>query len=251
MTEISTDLRNELEQAQVYADEYKELFEEQRDENKKLKAENRDLNTKCNNCLHDKSVLSGQLSSLRSENKNLNQKVGEWKAKAELQEKKLIASAEATTAKPAIDETAAKARSNQDVDYDYQPGIFSRFFGTLVGAPVGAVIGTPIGAVRGGVSKAIGHSDDFSDYLGPGIAGEAVGKVGGLGIGAVTGIVTGAVKGFSQGLVLGYKYPFSSESFSLNGDLVSDYDPYDFSISEKKEVKSSKPAEAKSEVTKQ
>ena len=60
--------------------------------------------------------------------------------------------------------------------------------------------------------------------------GEAFGKVGGLGVGAVSGALTGAVKGFTNGLVLGYRYPFSAESFSLAGDMTHDYDPYDFRI---------------------
>ena len=65
--------------------------------------------------------------------------------------------------------------------------------------------------------------------------GEAFGKVGGLGVGSVTGALSGAVKGFANGLVLGYKHPFSAESFSLDGDFIGDFDPYNFHIDEHKE----------------
>ncbi|NQY79664.1 MAG: hypothetical protein HRT47_05065 [Candidatus Caenarcaniphilales bacterium] len=239
MTEVSHDLRNELEQAKVYADEYKELYKEQKEENKKLKNENMSLNNKCNNCLREKAVLDGKLTSLTAENKDLNRRVGEWKAKAEMSEKTVIASSKTSHSSKIqrdSDVHQMKGRHNDDVDYVYEAGLFHRIFGTLVGAPVGAVVGAPIAAVRGSAAKGIDHADDFSDYMGPGTMGEAFGKVGGLGVGAISGALTGAVKGFTNGLVLGYKYPLSAESFSLDGDIIGDYDPYDFHIHEPHEM---------------
>lgn len=236
MTEVSRDLRNELEQAKVYADEYKELYKEQKEENNKLKNENMSLNNKCNNCLREKAVLDAKVTSLTAENKDLNRRVGEWKAKAEMTEKTVVASSKTTRHSNEIHKETEvheiKGRHNDDIDYVYETRLFHRIFGTLIGAPVGAVIGAPIGAVRGSASKGIDHADDFADYMGPGTMGEAFGKVGGLGVGAVSGALTGAVKGFTTGLVLGYKYPFSAESFSLDGDIIGDYDPYDFHIHE-------------------
>ena len=239
MTEISHDLRQDLDQAKVYADEYKTLYKEQKEENKKLKSENQSLNTKCNNCIREKASLEGKYNSLSAENKDLNRRVGEWKAKAEMSQPKTGVATNTTKHASNIhkeDEVhSLKGRKNSDTDYVYEAGLFHRFFGTLVGAPVGAVVGSPIGAVRGSVSKGIDHADDFSDYLGPGIMGEAFGKVGGLGVGSVTGALSGAVKGFANGLVLGYKHPFSAESFSLDGDFIGDFDPYNFHIDEHKE----------------
>lgn len=232
ITEVSRDLRNELAQAKVYVDEYKDLYKNEKEANKKLKNENASLNSKCNNCLREKAVLNGKLNSLTADNKDLNRRVGEWKAKAEVIDKTLIASSK-TKHKSGIhggSEVQMQSEHKDDIDYIYEPGLFHRIFGTLVGAPLGAVVGAPIAAVRGSVAKAIDHADDFSDYLGPGTMGETFGKVGGLGVGAISGALTGAVKGFANGLVIGYKYPFSAESFSVDGDIIGDYDPYDFII---------------------
>jgi len=225
MTDLSADLRNELDRARMNADEYKNLYLEQQAESKKLRSDLDTANQKCNDCYRDKAQLEGTLSSLRTENSDLNRRVGEFKAKADML-------AQAPAPQAAKVETK-KVEEKAAVDCVGCTGpncsIFHRVFGTLVGAPVGVIAGTPIGAVRGSIAKGIDYADGFSEYMGPGILGEATGNVSGLAIGAVTGAFTGAAKGFTTGLKYGYSCPFSAQSFSLNGKFIDAYDPYDFS----------------------
>jgi hypothetical protein len=217
MTDLSSDLRNELEHARLNADEYKNLYLDQQAEAKKLRTDLDSANQKCNDCYRDKAQLDGSMASLRGENQELNRKVGEYKAKADL-----------LAAAPAV--VPAKIEAKPEVAKVYEDsGIFHRVFGTLVGVPVGIAAGTPIGAVRGSLSKAIVYADGFSEYMGPGLLGEAAGNVSGLSVGAVAGALSGAAKGFTTGVKYGYLQPFSARSVSLDGGFINDYNPYDFS----------------------
>ncbi|MFM7457903.1 MAG: hypothetical protein ACKO3R_04490 [bacterium] len=216
MTDLSSDLRNELERARLNADEYKNLYLDQQAEARKLRTDLDSANQKCNDCYRDKAQLDGSIASLRGENQELNRKVGEYKAKADLLVLTPPVSPE-VEAKPEI------AKVGED------SSIFHRVFGTLVGVPVGIAAGTPIGAVRGSVSKAITYADGFSEYMGPGLLGEAAGNVSGLGVGAVAGAFSGAAKGFTTGVKYGYLSPFSARSVSLDGAFTNGYNPYDFS----------------------
>jgi hypothetical protein len=217
MTDLSSDLRNELEHARLNADEYKNLYLDQQAEAKKLRTDLDSANQKCNDCYRDKAQLDGSMASLRGENQELNRKVGEYKAKADL-----------LAAAPAV--VPAKIEAKPEVAKVYEDSsIFHRVFGTLVGVPVGIAAGTPIGAVRGSVSKAITYADGFSEYMGPGLLGEAAGNVSGLSVGAIAGAFSGAAKGFTTGVKYGYLQPFSARSVSLNGGFINGYNPYDFS----------------------
>jgi hypothetical protein len=211
MTDLSSDLRNELEHARLNADEYKNLYLDQQAEAKKLRTDLDSANQKCNDCYRDKAQLDGSMASLRGENQELNRKVGEYKAKADL-----------LAAAPAV--VPAKIEAKPEVAKVYEDsGIFHRVFGTLVGVPVG------IAAGRGSLSKAIVYADGFSEYMGPGLLGEAAGNVSGLSVGAVAGALSGAAKGFTTGVKYGYLQPFSARSVSLNGGFINGYNPYDFS----------------------
>jgi hypothetical protein len=218
MTDLSSDLRNELERARLNADEYKNLYLDQQAEARKLRTDLDSANQKCNDCYRDKAQLDGSLTSLRGENQELNRKVGEYKAKADLL---------AVTPPPA---PPVKAEAKPEIaKVEEDSSIFHRVFGTLVGVPVGIAAGTPIGAVRGSLSKAIVYADGFSEYMGPGLLGEAAGNVSGLGVGAVAGAFSGAAKGFTTGVKYGYLSPFSARSVSLDGGFINGYNPYDFS----------------------
>jgi hypothetical protein len=216
MTDLSSDLRNELERARLNADEYKNLYLDQQAEARKLRTDLDSANQKCNDCYRDKAQLDGSVASLRGENQELNRKVGEYKAKADL-----LAITPPVAPKVELKPEVAEA--------DEDTSIFHRVFGTLVGVPVGIAAGTPIGAVRGSVSKAITYADGFSEYMGPGLLGEAAGNVSGLGVGAIAGAFSGAAKGFTTGVKYGYLQPFSARSVSLNGGFINGYNPYDFS----------------------
>jgi len=216
MTDLSSDLRNELERARLNADEYKNLYLDQQAEARKLRTDLDSANQKCNDCYRDKAQLDGSVASLRGENQELNRKVGEYKAKADLLAITPVVS-------PKIEAKPEVAEADED------NSIFHRVFGTLVGVPVGIAAGTPIGAVRGSVSKAVAYADGFSEYMGTGLLGEAAGNVSGLGVGAVAGAFSGAAKGFTTGVKYGYLHPFSARSVSLNGGFINGYNPYDFS----------------------
>lgn len=223
--DVSSDLRNELDRARMDADEYKNLYFEQQAESKKLRSDLDSSNQKCNDCYRDKAILDGTVSSLRNENQDLNRKVGEYKAKAEM------ATAPAVIASAVTDkQTVRKVSDSKSVEDDKEMGLFNRVFGTLVGVPVGIAAGAPIGAVRGSLNKAIDYSDEFSEYMGPGILGLAAGNVSGLAIGAVSGALSGAAKGFVSGVKYGYSSPFSAQSVSLNGKFAKEYDPYNFHL---------------------
>ena len=116
MTEVSRDLRNDLERAKVYADEYKELYKEQKEENRQLKSENTNLNNKCNNCLREKAILDGKVSHLTAENKDLNRRVGEWKAKAEMSDRTVIASNNTSTSKTVHTSKVHKENTTHKLD---------------------------------------------------------------------------------------------------------------------------------------
>jgi hypothetical protein len=220
MTDLSSDLRNELERARLNADEYKNLYLDQQAEARKLRADLDSANQKCNDCYRDKAQLDGSMTSLRSENQELNRKVGEYKAKADL----------LAMAPPPVPVKVETKPELAKLDEEFmESGIFQRIFGTLVGVPVGIAAGAPIGAVRGSLSKAITYADGFSEYMGPGLLGEAAGNVSGLGVGAVAGALSGAAKGFTTGVKYGYLSPFSARSVSLNGSFINGYNPYDFS----------------------
>jgi|694.fasta_scaffold00143_91 chorismate mutase len=216
MKDLSSDLRNELERARLNADEYKNLYLDQQAEAEKLRTDLDSTNQKCNDCYRDKSQLDGAIANLRSENQELNRKVGEYKAKADL----------LAVAPPVV---PAKIEAKPEVAKADETSIFHRVFGTLVGVPIGIAAGTPIGAVRGSISKAITYADGFSEYMGPGILGEAAGNISGLGAGAIAGAFSGAAKGFTTGVKYGYLYPFTARSVSLNGSFINGYNPYDFS----------------------
>lgn len=229
MTNISADLRNELDRARIDADEYKNLYFEQQAESKKLRSDLDSSNQKCNDCYREKAVLDGTVASLRNENQDLNRKVGEYKAKADM-----------ATAVVAVEPSLNKAKSpvmepkvNSD---EHDLSVLDRVFGTLVGVPVGIAAGAPIGAVRGSVSKAVNYADGFSEYMGPGVLGEAAGNVSGLAVGAIAGAFSGAAKGFVTGVKYGYLSPFTARSLSLDGDFIGGYDPYDFSYSKKEPI---------------
>jgi hypothetical protein len=222
MTDLSSDLRNELERARLNADEYKNLYLDQQTEAKKLRTDLDSANQKCNDCYRDKAQLDGSITSLRGENQELNKKIGEYQAKADLLAAAAVAPVK-VEAKPEVADAECTGCNGINCS------IFHRVFGTLVGVPVGIAAGTPIGAVRGSLSKAITYADGFSEYMGPGLLGEAAGNVSGLGVGAVAGAFTGAAKGFTTGVKYGYLCPFSSRSVSLNGNFINGYNPYDFS----------------------
>jgi chorismate mutase len=217
MKDLSSDLRNELERARLNADEYKNLYLDQQAEAEKLRTDLDSINQKCNDCYRDKSQLDGAIANLRSENQELNRKVGEYKAKTDL----LAVASPVVPVKIEAKPEAAKVEEDSS--------IFHRVFGTLIGVPVGIAAGTPIGAVRGSISKAITYADGFSEYMGPGILGEAAGNISGLGAGAIAGAFSGAAKGFTTGVKYGYLYPFTARSVSLNGSFINGYNPYDFS----------------------
>jgi hypothetical protein len=219
MKDLSSDLRNELERARLNADEYKNLYLDQQAEAKQLRTDLDSTNQKCNDCYRDKAQLDGAIANLRGENQELNRQVGEYKAKADL----------LAAATPAVPVKVEAKPEVANVNADEDNSIFHRVFGTLVGVPVGIAAGTPIGAVRGSLSKAIVYADGFSEYMGPGLLGEAAGNVSGLGVGAIAGAFSGAAKGFTTGVKYGYLHPFSSRSVSLNGGFISGYNPYDFS----------------------
>jgi chorismate mutase len=217
MKDLSSDLRNELERARLNADEYKNLYLDQQAEAEKLRTDLDSINQKCNDCYRDKSQLDGAIANLRSENQELNRKVGEYKAKTDL----LAVASPVVPVKIEAKPEAAKVEEDSS--------IFHRVFGTLIGVPVGIAAGTPIGAVRGSISKAITYADGFSEYMGPGILGEAAGNISGLGAGAIAGAFSGAAKGFTTGVKYGYLYPFTARSVSLSGSFINGYNPYDFS----------------------
>jgi chorismate mutase len=217
MKDLSSDLRNELERARLNADEYKNLYLDQQAEAEKLRTDLDSTNRKCNDCYREKSQLDGAIANLRSENQELNRKVGEYKAKTDL----------LAVASPVVPEKIEAKPEAAKVEED--SSIFHRVFGTLIGVPVGIAAGTPIGAVRGSISKAITYADGFSEYMGPGILGEAAGNISGLGAGAIAGAFSGAAKGFTTGVKYGYLYPFTARSVSLNGSFINGYNPYDFS----------------------
>jgi len=224
MRDVSSDLRNELDRARMDADEYKTMYFEQQAESKKLRSDLDSANQKCNDCYRDKAVLDGTVSSLRNENQDLNRKVGEYKAKAEM------ATAPAVIASAVTEKQALRKPEGSKVADDKEMDLFHRVFGTLVGVPVGIAAGAPIGAVRGSLNKAIDYSDEFSEYMGPGILGLAAGNVSGLAVGAVSGAISGAAKGFVSGVKYGYSSPFSAQSVSLNGKFAKEYDPYNFHL---------------------
>ena len=224
MTDLSSDLRDELERARLNADEYKNLYLDQQAEARKLRTDLDSANQKCNDCYRDKAQLDGSLISLRGENQELNRKVGEYKAKADL-----LAITPPVAPKVELKPEVAKADEECVGCSGANCSILHRVFGTLVGVPVGIAAGTPIGAVRGSISKAITYADGFSEYMGPGLLGEAAGNVSGLGVGSVAGAFSGAAKGFTTGVKYGYLQPFSARSVSLNGGFINGYNPYDFS----------------------
>jgi hypothetical protein len=96
--------------------------------------------------------------------------------------------------------------------------------GSVIATPLGAVFGT----VRGGYSKGADWATELGDELGDNALAQFVGKTIGLPTGIVAGTVTGFARGIHDGVVVGYDKPLSAESFSLAGDMVNDYDPFDF-----------------------
>jgi regulator of replication initiation timing len=96
--------------------------------------------------------------------------------------------------------------------------------GPVVALPIGAVTGT----VRGSINKGTTFADQGSDLLGESLPGQLVGKLGGGVLGTVVGAVSGLFRGLYNGLRYGLTRPFSSESFSLAGKFVEDFNPTNF-----------------------
>lgn len=100
---------------------------------------------------------------------------------------------------------------------------FTSILGVVTGLPVGAIFG----GARGSLSKGTEYADAFSDELGDGPLANIFGIPAGMFVGGIAGGLTGLVKGGIDGIKIGAESPFTNESYSVDGDVLS-FDPYDF-----------------------
>lgn len=100
-------------------------------------------------------------------------------------------------------------------------------FGSLVGAVIGAPIGAVVGMMRGAGSKGMEYSKAICQKYGGGIPVMMFAVPTGMISGGLAGGATGMVKGVTDGVSIGADDPFSAASFSMAGDSILDYEPYD------------------------
>lgn len=95
--------------------------------------------------------------------------------------------------------------------------------GVLTGVPIGLIAG----AARGSTVKSVQYADAWSNEISDTrVVGKLIGVPLGLIVGSFAGGITGGIKGIVDGISIGYNDPFTTESYSLEGDFM-DIDPYD------------------------
>lgn len=120
----------------------------------------------------------------------------------------------------------------QPVEAASAKGILKSTGGVLLGFPVGGFVG----GFRGAVNKAVTFSKGLSEKWG----GGTLAKLGGYPVGVISGLfaggTVGAVKGMGNGVVYGVTDPFTEKNFSVHGEDLLDYDPFDFKDSGLNEI---------------
>lgn len=94
----------------------------------------------------------------------------------------------------------------------------------LLGVPFGAFAGLS----RGALNKSSDYASKFSTNLGDNTPAKILGYPSGIIVGGLAGGLSGAVKGVINGIYYGSHEPFSSKSFTVDGNF-SDFDPFDYS----------------------
>jgi len=216
MVEVGTEEREVIEECMVGLEEC--IDEKDRIEIT-LKSRIDQLMAQLNQIKSSNSNLQKQVGDLRSDNSVLARKIDELKIS--VTEKKEVAKTTKVITKKAAKTTEARTATT----HFCLACKVGHVIGPVLAIPVGAVVGT----VRGATNMGVEFSDKGSDALGESLPGQLVGKIGGGAIGAVFGAVAGMFKGLFNGIRYGFTRPFSTESFSIDGDYATDFDPIDFS----------------------
>ncbi len=133
----------------------------------------------------------------------------------------------ASQLKPATTELAAKPDAETTIPTTCETCAITKYIGSALGVATALPLGSVAGLFRGAASKGIEYSDDLSADMGYGTTANIVGRPAGALGGGIAGAITGLIKGAKTGVVKGWTKPFSRESFSLDGDKFTDWNPFE------------------------